>query len=214
VERVWYVAYGSNVGRERFRCYLEGGRPPGGNRVYAGCRDTSEPSDELSVELPGSLVFAGQSRVWGGAMAFYDVSGSGTVAGRAYQVTMQQFADIAAQEMWAQPGGEFALHVSAVLAEVDTFHVLGPGNYETVHRLGSRDGCALMTVTSDELAGLSRAAPAPPYLWWIGTGLRDAHGWTSEQVGTYLSAAPGAAGAWTADDVARLIEQPSPVAMR
>lgn len=34
---LWYVAYGSNLFRARFACYLSGGRPAGGARHYTGC---------------------------------------------------------------------------------------------------------------------------------------------------------------------------------
>ena len=66
MDRVWYVAYGSNLGTDRFRCYLVGGRPDGGNRTYVGCRDATAPARTFSLELPGALVFAGESGVWGG----------------------------------------------------------------------------------------------------------------------------------------------------
>ena len=41
-------------------------------------------------------------------MAFFDPEGAGSVACRAYLVTAEQFADVAAQEMRLEPGGEFA----------------------------------------------------------------------------------------------------------
>ncbi|WP_020391263.1 hypothetical protein [Kribbella catacumbae] len=50
---VWYVAYGSNLAIDRFRCYVAGGRPAGGMREYAGCRDPSDPESVLSLEIPG-----------------------------------------------------------------------------------------------------------------------------------------------------------------
>src|SRR3954467_542512 len=108
MQRVWYVAYGSNLALDRFRCYLAGGRPVGGMRVYAGCRDTREPERIVSLQIPGGLGFAGESGVWGGGMAFYDPSAPGLVAGRGYLVTAEQLGDIAAQEMRREPGGEFA----------------------------------------------------------------------------------------------------------
>ena len=101
---VWYVAYGSNLERGRFRCYLEGGVPPGGRREYVGCVDPSEPVDDVAVELPGVLVFAESSTVWGGGMAFYDADGRGRVAGRAYLLTRHQLADVVEQEMRRTPG--------------------------------------------------------------------------------------------------------------
>ena len=71
MERVWYVAYGSNLSLTRFRCYLAGGRPAGGMRDYVGCRDKRDPERIVSVDVPGGLVFAGESKTWSGGMAFY-----------------------------------------------------------------------------------------------------------------------------------------------
>jgi hypothetical protein len=96
---VWYVAYGSNLAFARFRCYLSGGRPHGGARVYPGCRDRSAPTRTEAVLVPGGLVFAGASKVWGGGSAFYDRSAPGQVAARAYLLTPDQVGDVAAQEM-------------------------------------------------------------------------------------------------------------------
>ena len=52
VQRVWYVAYGSNLGRARFQCSLSGGPPDGGRREYAGCRDPSDPERTTGVDVP------------------------------------------------------------------------------------------------------------------------------------------------------------------
>ena len=139
-QRVWYVAYGSNLAWARFRCYVAGGQPLGGNRVYAGCRDPSDPARTESLDIPGGLVFAGWSGVWGGGMAFYDARASGRAACRAYLMTTEQFGDIAAQEMRRPPGGEFARDLAGLLPDVESVHTMGPGRYETVTRLGMRDG--------------------------------------------------------------------------
>lgn len=79
-ERLWYVAYGSNLFRERFRCYLSGGRPAGGARHYPGCRDPRPARAELSVTVPGGIYFALTSQTWGGGMAFYDPALPGRAA--------------------------------------------------------------------------------------------------------------------------------------
>jgi hypothetical protein len=207
---VWYVAYGSNVGRNRFGCYLAGGRPAGGSRDYPGCRDTNPPTEERSIELPGRLVFAGRSLVWTGGLALYDATRDGTVAGRAYRVTVEQFADVAAQETRNPPGGEFAVALEAALPALETAYVHGPGNYETLHRLGEYDGSPLLTITRDDVAGLQLAAPAPAYLWWVGTGVRDAHGWTDAETTAYLLDAPGVQGAWESADVMALLRETEP----
>lgn len=40
---VRYLSYGSNILAERFQCYILGGQPPGSQKAYEGCRDTSMP---------------------------------------------------------------------------------------------------------------------------------------------------------------------------
>jgi len=207
-QRVWYAAYGSNLALGRFRCYLSGGRPLGGAREYAGCRDPRPPERMLSLHVEGGLVFAGQSGVWGGGMAFYDATAPGWAACRAYLLTTDQFVDVVAQEMRRPPGGEFARNLAGVLPEVGSVHTLGPGRYETVLRLGEREGVPMFTVTHDDVAGLELAAPTAPYLRWIAAGLHDAHGWDSARIGGYLAAAPGARGVWTEDEIAALAAPP------
>jgi hypothetical protein len=205
MERVWYVAYGSNLALDRFRCYLAGGRPEGGARVYAGCRDRSDPQRIAGVQVPGGLVFAGASRVWGGGSAFYDHAAAGCVAGRAYLLTADQLGDVAAQEMRREPGGEFARELAALLPDVDALHTMGPGRYETVVRLGERDGLPMFTVTHDPAADLEPVAPTAPYLRWIATGLTEAHGWNTRQVVDYLKAARGVQKAWSPDALTDLL---------
>lgn len=202
MDQVWYVAYGSNLAFDRFRCYLAGGRPPGGARVYPGCRDPREPARAVGLDVPGGLVFSGESKVWGGGSAFYDGAADGIVAARGYLITAEQLGDVAAQEMRREPGGPFARELTGILAEVEAVHVMGPGRYETVARLGERDGVPMFTVTHGEAAELVPAAPSAAYLRWIATGLREAHGWDAGQVAAYLSRARGAA---AVDELLRLL---------
>lgn len=204
MQRVWYVAYGSNLALDRFRCYLAGGRPAGGARVYPGCRDPRDPERILGVEVQGRLVFAGRSKVWGGGSAFYDPAAPGRVAGRAYLLTPDQLGDVAAQEMRREPGGEFARDLAGLLPGVDTVHAMGPGRYETLARLGEQDGLPMFTVTHGTIADLEPAAPTAPYLRWITTGLIEAHGWTTRRVAEYLHSAPGVSDVWTVDELVAL----------
>ncbi len=202
--RIWYVAYGSNLALTRFRCYLSGGRPTGGSRMYAGCRDPRDPARVEGVEVPGALVFAGASRVWAGGMAFYDRTASGVVACRAYLVTAEQFADVAAQELRRPPGGEFAHDLWGLLPDVASVVTTGPGLYETVVRLGEREGAPMFTITHHDVGSLPPAAPSAAYLQWIVAGLREAHGYDAARTARYLVAAPGVRGAWTEGDLAVL----------
>lgn len=207
MDQVWYVAYGSNLASERFRCYLAGGQPAGGSRVYPGCRDPREPEQVAAVEIPGGLVFSGESAVWGGGRAFYDLDALGVVAGRGYLLTVEQLGDVAAQEMYREPGSALARDLAAALDEVESVRVLGPGRYETIARVGELDGVPMFTVTDVNASELEPSAPSAAYLRWIASGLREAHAWNAAQVADYLAAARGVVGAWERDDLVRIAAQ-------
>ena len=70
---IWYAAYGSNLDRERFHHYLQGGAAPGAQRVLSGARDTSPPVEERAVTFPGTMFFAWESPTWGGGISFVEV---------------------------------------------------------------------------------------------------------------------------------------------
>ncbi|WNF27801.1 hypothetical protein RI138_13750 [Streptomyces sp. C11-1] len=55
--RVWYAAYGSNIHLERLAAYVRGGRPPGRDREYPGCRAPAMPAASVPVELDGVMHF-------------------------------------------------------------------------------------------------------------------------------------------------------------
>jgi hypothetical protein len=200
LQRLWYVAYGSNLSLERFRCYLRGGQPPGGARHYPGCRDPSEPRADVGVLVGGGIYFAGESTVWKGGMAFYDAELPGQVAARAYLLTPDQFKDVLAQEMRQTPPGS-ALDLS--LVHHFGRHSYGPGHYETLIRIGTRHGAPMVTFTSDR-HDRPLAAPSEAYLSTMAVGLREAHGWSAARIGAYLAAVPGATSSWTADEVTAL----------
>jgi hypothetical protein len=196
----WYVAYGSNLAAARFACYLGGGRPEGGRRTYTGCRDTTEPKDDRLVGLPGALLFAGHSTVWSGGMAFYEPSGAGTVAARAYLLTTEQVNDVVAQETRHPLGTDLGL---AALAEGTTAKVR-EGGYDTVLRLPDLDGVPTVTITARRPP--EPEAPTAEYLRWVCAGLREAYGWSAEAVGRYLVDCRGVRGRWSEDDLVDLAQ--------
>jgi hypothetical protein len=182
---VWYVAYGSNMAAARLACYLQGGCPPGGSRVNPGARDRTLPSRSEPVDLPGTTYFAGESRQWGGGVAFYDHDEPGRTAGRAFRVTAGQLADIAAQEMYRVPADGDPLE-ELKIGPGDR-HTLGSGRYETLVRVGELDGEPLLTFTSPHGAhAVEQTRPAPAYLAMMATGLRESRDWTDREVKAYL----------------------------
>jgi hypothetical protein len=174
----------------RLSCYIEGGRPPGASRSNPGARDSRPPRHSIGVELPGSVYFAGQSTLWGGGVAFYDHETPGPAAARAYLVTAQQFADIAAQEMHrvpdpADPIEEIVL--GGLDPELDGRHHVGPGHYETLMEVGRIAGAPMLTFTAPHgMDHVEHNEPSPAYLAMLAEGLREAHEWDDEQVARYF----------------------------
>jgi hypothetical protein len=181
---VWYAAYGSNLSRERFDVYLLGGRPAGASHAYPGCRDRSPPLDDVADELDTQLAFGGYSQTWGGGVAFVRDTPNARAKVRLYRITLEQFADVVAQENWLVPG--------TVLIEPSTEQVVldGDHTYRLVIPLGVRDGVPVMTVS--QLAAAEVAEPTSAYLRHIAVGLRESHAMSSEDVVDYLVRAPGA----------------------
>jgi hypothetical protein len=185
---VWYVSYGSNLSSDRLTCYVAGGRPPGGSRTNPGCRDRTPPVRDVPIDLPGTLYFAGESRQWGGGVAFYDHETPGWTAARGYLVTAGQLADIAAQEMYRDPSEGDPLEVLLGSALDGGRHEVGPGRYETLVEVGRYDGLPLLTFTSAHGAGhVEHTRPADAYLAMLGDGLRESRGWTDADVASYLA---------------------------
>ncbi|MEV6343105.1 histone deacetylase [Actinoplanes sp. NPDC051851] len=208
IELVWYAAYGSNMYAARLRYYLAGGRPPGGRRVLPGCRDAAEPLDTAAVTLPGGIYFGLESGQWTGGLAMYDPELPGTVAARAYLLTAGQFSDLAAQEMYQDPGVDLE-----VLDDVVRHGRvrLGPGRYETLVCAGERAGHPVLTFTAPWTArDVEPNAPAAAYLSMLAGGLHEAHGWTPGEIVTYLAARPGVHGAWSRADLHSLVTEVLP----
>jgi hypothetical protein len=202
---VWYASYGSNLSSDRFQCYLSGGRPEGASRTYPGARNPNPPEDDRALTLPGEMFFAWESPTWGGGIAFYDAAAAGATLTRAYLVTEQQFADVAAQEMHRQPGAD--LDLSQVLEH--SRDEVGPGRYETLHLVGELEGAPVLTFTTPDPAGLQHNSPAPAYVRMIAEGLREAHELSDEDIAAYLLARPGTQPGWDATALADLVSEPA-----
>jgi hypothetical protein len=201
--QVWYASYGSNLSRDRFLCYLQGGRPEGASRSYPGARDRSTPADDRALTLPGEMFFGWESPTWGGGIAFYDAAAAGTTLARAYLVTEQQFADVAAQEMHRTPGAD--LDLSHVLEH--SRHELGPGRYEALHLVGELEGAPVLTFTTPDPTALQPNSPASAYLRMIVRGLREAHGLSDGELAAYLLGRPGLQADWDATRIGQLVSE-------
>ncbi|WP_052847808.1 hypothetical protein [Streptomyces avicenniae] len=203
---VWYASYGSNMHASRLRHYIVGGAPSGARRVYPGCRDRALPGRSAAVVVPGSVYFATESPVWTGGRGFYDPEAEGTAWCLAHLVTTEQFADIAAQEMYRTPGAD--LDLTAVLTTGRAR--LGPGRYETLVRLGALDGLPVLTFTAPwRMTDVRLRPPSAPYLRHLAAGLAESGAWREDEIAAYLASCPGAAGHWTPAAVAALMSAPA-----
>ncbi|MGW0389475.1 histone deacetylase [Streptomyces sp. NPDC003042] len=201
-ELVWYASYGSNMHMDRLSFYLAGGTPPGAFRSYPGCRDHRAPARSLPVELPGRLYFATESTVWTGGRGFYDPAVPGRTRGRAHLVTAQQFSDIAAQEMYREPGTDVDLR--AVLRSGRD--ELGPGRYETLICSGVLEGVPVLTFTAPwAMREVDWVKPSAAYVKYLAAGLLESGPWDERSIAGYLAQCPGAAGHWSADEIVDLL---------
>jgi hypothetical protein len=191
---VWYVAYASNLSRRRCQAYLEGGRPDGALREYAGSRDATPPRDSRTVRRPGGLWFAGTSTVWRGGLAFYDPSAEGVVHARAYLVTFGQFSDLVAQEARLEGGADLVRGDDGRLRALSSV-------YDQILELEPYDGTPVLTMTARPGSTGPLAAPSAAYLTTILAGLADGFGLDPEARVEYLLRARGVAPTW---DRARL----------
>jgi hypothetical protein len=200
-ELVWYVGYGSNLNRDRFMAYLRGGRAPGNDVVHEGCADASPPVDDVQVELPHALYFAGWSdRAWGGTSAGFITldARAPSALGRAYLITCAQFLDVVRQE-------------NAHRTDIDDLHsfdrtlerarrrgharLLSTGSYRELVWCGERAGRPLLSFS----APTNRTDLGPPsaaYLQVIGSGLQECHGLSTAGAVAYLGQCPGVRGHW------------------
>ncbi|WP_343036020.1 histone deacetylase [Streptomyces cyaneogriseus] len=155
------------------------------------------------MELTGAMYFATESPVWGGGRAFYDPDASGRVLARAHLITVEQFADIAAQEMYRQPGVDLDL-VDALTQGRD---VLGGGRYETLVCAGQVDGLPVLTFTAPwGMNDIQWVPPSPAYVRFLASGLLSTGAWDEDAVATYVAACPGASGHWSSKDIAALLK--------
>ncbi len=195
---VWYVAYGSNLLRDRFLTYLRGGPVPESDRVQNGARDASDPVDHRPMRLDLPLKFGGDAASWGGGgVCFVDPHREAVAdtLGRAWLLTAEQLADVWAQENGETVGPPIDLVELAQTGSLD----LGRGWYRRLHYVGEVDGSPAATITCEELPESNPSGMA--YLGVVGRGLIDTWGLSASEAAVYLSTRTGNRGHVNAEDL-------------
>ena len=166
-EHVWYAGYGSNLSRQRFLCYILGGKPALGSKDHEGSKDHAPPTEDRILTVKHRLYFAlpeGSTGTenWGpGGVAFIDTESdeSAETICRMWRITGEQYADVRRQE--------------------------GLTWYDKEIALGEADGIPILTVSHGRRLKHT-VTPSPAYLKTIATGLKETAGLSTEEIAIYL----------------------------
>jgi len=128
---VWYSGYGSNLSKQRFLCYIMGGKPTYGKKCNKGCDDKALPIEDKPCKIPYGLYFAlpdkeEKTDMWGrGGVAFLDPTKeccrNNWALGRMWKIRKGQYEEVKCQE--------------------------GRNQYNCEIRLGEEDGVPIYTIT-------------------------------------------------------------------
>ncbi|MGV8120650.1 MAG: hypothetical protein AB2L14_12895 [Candidatus Xenobiia bacterium LiM19] len=149
---VWYACYGSNLLKERFMCYIKGGKCSYNGKLYTGCEDKSEPQKDESFIIKHRIYFGKRSPSWfKKGVAFLDsmYNESECTLGRIYLITKSQFIDVQSQE-----GSSLEW-------------------YGEIIHLGEKDGFEIKTLTSKEIQ--PEKVPSEYYLKAMINGIKETY---------------------------------------
>jgi hypothetical protein len=187
--------------------YIEGGSIPGNDVVHEGCSDTTSPLDDVPLELPQSLYFAGWSeRAWEGTAAGFITLDAQTPSAlaRAYLITPTQFAEVVTQENANIVNvGDVDLNVEGARKH-GHIRMVPKGFYSELVYCGQRDGHPMLSFTASRNR-TDYNAPSAHYLRVIGSGLKECHGLSTHDVVAYLINTPGVRGTWTASQLEEVL---------
>jgi len=184
---VWYVSYGSNLLRERFDYYINGGHLKDYNIRHRGCPDKTPPRDDIALHIPGELYFASHIDHWQGfTAAFIDPERTDkTVKARGYLITLEQFEHVLAQE--CNTMSLISVDLKALQKEGQL--VIGKGEhfFNRLVCLGEHEGRSLITFTTVG-EHMTRGEPSQAYANVVMQGLSQSHGLTRQEALEYIAA--------------------------
>jgi hypothetical protein len=202
---VWYASYGSNINKDRFLCYIKGGKPVGSDKVETGCRDTSLPINESLFEIHHPLYFAKESARWGNqGVAFIGLNPvkDNLTVSKKYLITRDQFLDIIKQE---NNGVEFDIHLNDVIEEGSKVF-RNKAWYGNILYLGESDGYPVFTFTAPwDVTESEFKKPSFQYLSTIITGLKNY--FSNEEIYGYLKDKPGIAALYSEEELFNVINK-------
>lgn len=181
---IWYVGYGSNLSKQRFLCYIKGGKPTYGQKTDKGCSDKTVLTKDQPYKIPYRLYFAladdlKKTDNWGlGGVAFISTdkeeNSENWTLGRMWKITRKQYEEVRNQE--------------------------GRTWYNEEIHLGEEDGIPIYAITSkNKLSNI--LPPSDAYLKTIALGLKETCNLTTEEITEYLITKEGVKGKLTKDEL-------------
>ncbi|WP_209124547.1 hypothetical protein [Alkalihalobacillus sp. BA299] len=200
---VWYASYGSNLSKDRFLCYIKGGKPEGSEKVEVGCRDQSLPIKEKSHRMQYPLYFAKESRRWqkqGVAFIGLTKNEKYCTYSRKYLITEEQFFDVVKQE---NNGVELNFDFDEV--KQNRYQTLRKTWYGTILYVGEEEGYPIFTFTADWDLNVPFNKPSQEYLSMIIEGLKRNVKLSNSDIIQYLISKPGVTGYYSHSELEQLI---------
>lgn len=207
MDYVWYLSYGSNMYKDRFLCYINGGRFEASNIVEQGCKDNSPPVDEKNVVIENELFFSLQSSKWQNmGIAFVmkrKTQGLKTFA-KMYLITREQFEDVVKQENGIDVNDEINIDYVFFNKKCEV-HVFEKGYYGMLLKIDEVDGVPVYTFTLP-VDPDSYSKPSREYLVSIIKGIKLNFGNISDELIDVFSNLGGIKGEYTLEELTTLIQ--------
>ncbi len=204
--KVWYACYGSNLLKERFSCYIGGGRPANAKRVYPGCTNKTLPEKSKGITINGELYFAKSSKTWSGGGAGFiqsDFDKNIKTLGRMYLITQQQFVDLVQQEIKFE--GDFDIDLQQVIKN-RSLDMKNNSWYGKIIYLGEDEDSPIFTFTNEDYLKDEINPPHEFYLKIIIDGLKETYQMSDTEIKTYLKNKEGIKGIPIEDKLPELIK--------
>lgn len=202
---VWYASYGSNLNKDRFMCYIKGGKPNDSSKAEKGCSDKSPPIKNNIYIIDRPLYFA--KRVWHwnyGGVCFIgnNKNINNFTISRKYLITKEQFIDIVKQENSID---HIHLDFNKII-ELGAFELIKKW-YGQIVFLGYNDNYPIFTfTTSKKINEVEFIKPDKSYLKTIITGLKQFLNENDEYITNYLINKPGIKKHYSKKELLKLIE--------
>ncbi|SFL58432.1 hypothetical protein SAMN04487943_102326 [Gracilibacillus orientalis] len=205
VSYVWYASYGSNLSRDRFLCYIKGGRPQGSEKREIGCRDQSLPIAAGTHIMRHPLYFAKKSQRWQKqGVAFIGLSKDEQFLtySTKYLITVEQFMDVVKQE---NNGADLNIDLDEVMKS--GFKTFRDSWYGTILFLGEEQGYPILTFTADWDLDVPFITPSKEYVSMIIHGLKTTVSLDNTEILHYLITKPGIDGCYSRTSLEKIIEE-------